>query len=506
VQRVCLQLTDSPGARDLAWEFLRQGALVPVCVSATGLGREEVEELLAGGAERVALPLDAATPGLYQLVKGGPGWERTRELLAELARAFPGRAGTHLVVGLGETEEELLRATASLLEDGVTVALFAFTPIPGTPMAGHPRPTLASYRRIQAGHFLLRRGAVTVSDLRFEAGRLASVGLTRDSFRQLLAGGEAFRTSGCPGCNRPYYNERPGQAMYNYPRPLSPAEAEAEVSAVVDDSTPGPREAGVWRLLETGAGDAAWNMAVDEALARVHARGDGPPTLRLYTWDPPAVSVGYAQALEGEVDLEACRRAGVHWVRRPTGGRAILHEHELTYSLVIRQSRLPGPVPATYGQLARGLAGAMRQLGLEPTLAAPPARAARHSAACFDEPSAHELLVAGKKVLGSAQVRREGVILQHGSWLLQFSPGRLASFLPGVDPGRVAVKAAGVSELLGRPVGAEEAARAFREGFARGLGITLEPGVLTGEELRVARELLPGYAHPALGRPGRGTG
>lgn len=503
VERICLQLTDSPQAQAMAREFLRPGAPFPVCVSATGLGGEEVRELLAGGAERVSLPLDAATPQLYQTVKGNPGWEKTRALLGRLAQEHPGRMGTHLVVGLGETEEEMLRAIGSLLDDGITVALFAFTPIAGTRMAGWPRPSLAVYRRVQVGHFILQQRAATVRDLYFEAGKLASVGLDRESLRQLLADGTAFRTSGCPGCNRPYYNERPGQAPYNYPRPLLPAEVEAEVSQILDDLAPSPHAAGVWRLVESGPGSAAWNMAVDEALALVHAQGNTPPTLRLYTWDPPAVSVGYAQALEGEVNLEECRRAGVHWVRRPTGGRAVLHEYELTYCVVIRQSLLPGSVLATYRRLAAGLAEVLRRLGLDPTLAGATDRPCRRSAACFDEASAHELLVAGKKVLGSAQVRRDGVILQHGSLLLEFSPGRLAQFLPGLSPERVGARAAGVSELRGRPTSAGEAAGAFREGFARGLGITLRPGGLTVKERQLAETLLPRYADPALNRPGR---
>ncbi|HAI21079.1 MAG TPA: radical SAM protein, partial [Clostridiales bacterium UBA8153] len=192
VQRVCLQLTDSPEARALAWEFLRPGGALPVCVSATGLGKEGVEELLAGGAERVALPLDAATPELYRMVKGDPGWEKTRELLSRLVRAFPGRIGTHLVVGLGETEEEMLRTIASLVEDGITVALFAFTPIPGTRMAGSPRPSLAAYRRIQVGHFLLQLGVVTVGGFCFEEGKLVSAGLDRERLQHLLADGTAF--------------------------------------------------------------------------------------------------------------------------------------------------------------------------------------------------------------------------------------------------------------------------------------------------------------------------
>jgi biotin synthase-related radical SAM superfamily protein len=126
---------------------------------------------------------------------------------------------------LGETEQEMVRMIDLLRDWGVTPALFAFTPIPGTAMEKQASPPIASYRRLQiAGHLILN-GLVELRDLSFSAeGRVESVGLGRPELERLLGDGEAFRTSGCPGCNRPYYNEPPRGPLYNYPRALAAQE------------------------------------------------------------------------------------------------------------------------------------------------------------------------------------------------------------------------------------------------------------------------------------------
>jgi len=504
VRRACIQLTDSADAWAEALRLLERPLPVPVCISCTGLNAESAARLLDAGADRVVLPLDAATPEIYAEVKGGSGWAHTRESLRRLAAGAPGRVGTHLVAGLGETEKEMLATIASLIREGVAVGLFAFTPVPGTRLADRSPPDLASYRRVQAGFFLLRKGRVKGQDLGFHFGQLVAPGLDEAGLREFLADGKAFRTSGCPDCNRPYYNERPGREPYNYPRPLTADEARQQVDAVARDLFPRPpqgRSRPTWRLVRSEPAAAAWNMAVDEAMARVHACGLTPPSLRLYAWQPPAVSVGRNQSPGEQVDLAACRREGVEWVRRPTGGGAVLHDEELTYSVILRASSLPGSVLRTYEALAAGLGEALRELGLEPEVATGRPGLPPGSSPCFEAPSAHEFMLEGRKVVGSAQVRREGVILQHGSMLLDFSPERHARFLAGADAGRLRRRAIGVSEAAGRAVTWEEAARAFATGFARGLGITLVEDRLTPEELRLAEELAEGYRQETVKNP-----
>lgn len=230
LRRICLQVVNTHQWRQQALEVLRGLSSVshlPVSVSCEVREAAELEELFAAGAVRIGLPLDVAAPRLFPELKGG-NWEHARGLLSEAARRWPGRISTHLIAGLGETEEEMARAMAGLLDEGITVGLFAFTPLKGTSLQDSPAPDPASYRRMQAVRYLLTKGAASLGDLVFdEAGRLVRIRKAQDAASSLLGGGAAFRTSGCPDCNRPYYNEHPGGVMYNYPRPLTPEEVQS---------------------------------------------------------------------------------------------------------------------------------------------------------------------------------------------------------------------------------------------------------------------------------------
>lgn len=245
VQRACAQIVGSPGAfeRSIAALDLLRGAVgmrVPVSVSFSATARiEHVEALMDAGAERVALPIDACNEQLYRDIKGGHDMPRALGLIGECARRFPGRVSTHLIVGLGETQEEVVSLAASMYQQGVTVGLFAFTPLPGTRLAKRQPPDLNSYRRIQLCCHLLKRASLGQAaegppDFRFSSGRLTGISLPRPVHDMAALWGDAFRTSGCPGCNRPYYNERPGQIPYNYPRPLTPAELADAVTMALD--------------------------------------------------------------------------------------------------------------------------------------------------------------------------------------------------------------------------------------------------------------------------------
>jgi len=224
IQRCCLQVTVSQGTLEKVKEIAaRLGHRLPVSVSVVA-SPTQAKELLDSGAERVGLSLDAANEEAYRRVKGGD-LQGALAIIQKAARLSPGRITTHLMVGLGETEEEMARLIALLLGWGVTPSLFAFTPIRGTAMQDEDPPPLDSYRRLQAVSYLLVRGVRSVGDLSFSAGgRIASFGLATSELEKLLADGEAFQTSGCPGCNRPYYNEPPRGPLYNYPRPLTNTE------------------------------------------------------------------------------------------------------------------------------------------------------------------------------------------------------------------------------------------------------------------------------------------
>ena len=235
LQRLCLQAVYEPGGGKAMADLTRRltaAQPLPLSLSVPVFSVEEAAGFFNAGAERLSIALDAATKELHACYKGGKLQARLRLLLG-CARLWPGRMSTHLICGLGETEEEAAALLNLLLQERITVALFAFTPLKGTALEGHPPPDEASYRRLQALHYLMRRGHVSLGDLRFRRGRLTYFGIDSGSLKDLLEGGEAFQTSGCPGCNRPFYNEKPGGFIYNYPRRLAPSEVAAALGLVL---------------------------------------------------------------------------------------------------------------------------------------------------------------------------------------------------------------------------------------------------------------------------------
>lgn len=264
-----------------------------------------------------------------------------------------------------------------------------------------------------------------------------------------------------------------------------------------------------WRLIVTPPAAGAWNMAVDEAIASHAGRGGVPPTLRFYQWQPACVSLGRHQPL-ADIDLARCARLGYDLVRRPTGGRAILHTDELTYSVAGPQEDpiLAGAVLDSYLRLSQGLLAGLERLGLHVAKAPPTGRAnADAGPVCFEVPSAYEIVVPigrsnsdtyrdPKKLVGSAQSRRQGWVLQHGTLPLLGDVTRLVEVVIFPDEGERALqrqllagRAVTVQDALGRVVSFDEAAQALTAGFQEALGIRLELGELTAGELAAAREL-----------------
>lgn len=239
IARACFQVTVSPDYLETTRQAvmaLAERCDIPICASILPRDVEDVATLLEAGAERVTIALDAACERVYRAVKGG-SWDRTLALLETCAHRFPRRIGTHLIVGLGETEQEMVARFQELADWGVTIGLFAFTPVAGTALAHRLPPPLAQYRRMQAARWLIVHGLAHAAHFRYDKddGRLTEFGMTATRLKELLADGEAFRTAGCPACNRPYYNERPGGVLYNYPRPLTPEEAEREIKLLIQE-------------------------------------------------------------------------------------------------------------------------------------------------------------------------------------------------------------------------------------------------------------------------------
>lgn len=258
-----------------------------------------------------------------------------------------------------------------------------------------------------------------------------------------------------------------------------------------------------WRLLVTPPTDGATNMAIDEAILHALADGVGRPTLRFYQWVPPCLSLGYNQHYD-EVDGAACARLGYSWVRRPTGGRAILHTDELTYSVIapVGDPRVDGGILESYRRLSTGLLAGLRALGADVFQAQrEKVRNSQKGGVCFDTPSNYEITVGGKKLIGSAQVRRRRMVLQHGTLPLTGDLARIFTCLrvtePGSDGRSVSVdwgdwllaRACTLEQALGREVSFHEAADALAQGFASALDLRLEPSDLTQDERTLVERL-----------------
>ncbi|WP_059103262.1 lipoate--protein ligase family protein [Shouchella shacheensis] len=253
----------------------------------------------------------------------------------------------------------------------------------------------------------------------------------------------------------------------------------------------------VWRFIDSGKRSPSYNMALDEALLQWHSEGKIPPTIRFYGWEPATLSVGYFQRVEKEINLEAVKEYGLGFVRRPTGGRGVLHEHELTYSVIVSEehSGMPTSVTEAYRVISEGLLEGFRAVGLDASFSIPSTEKEKEalknprSSVCFDAPSWYELVVEGRKVAGSAQTRQKGVILQHGSILLDMEEDKLFDLFNYKNERlrermqrQFSKKAVAINALRETPIDLNEASAAFKKGFEKGLGITLELYELSAEE------------------------
>ncbi|WP_154973103.1 lipoate--protein ligase family protein [Priestia megaterium] len=259
-----------------------------------------------------------------------------------------------------------------------------------------------------------------------------------------------------------------------------------------------------WRFIDSNNRSPYYNMALDEALLEWHSKGEIPPTIRFYGWNPPTLSIGYFQKAEKEINFDKVKELGLGFVRRPTGGRGVLHDEELTYSVIVSEEypNMPKTVTEAYRVISEGLLEGFRSLGLEAYFAIPRSEEEKNSlknprsSVCFDAPSWYELVVEGRKIAGSAQTRQKGVILQHGSILLEIDEDKLFNVF-NYPNDRVKErmqrafrsKAVAINAIAGRKISIEEAKEAFYKGFASALDIDLEPYTLSEEEEAYVEEL-----------------
>lgn len=256
----------------------------------------------------------------------------------------------------------------------------------------------------------------------------------------------------------------------------------------------------IWRLIKTPPSNGAWNMAVDEAILE-HVQSHAiKPTLRLYAWTPPCLSLGHAQPFK-DVDVERLKSRGWEVVRRLTGGRAILHTDELTYSVTGNASDevLAGGVLESYNRLSKALLYAVQSLSLPVKVQEEKHRTGSQNLnpVCFEVPSSYEITVDGKKLIGSAQARRKEGVLQHGSLPLTGDLTRICDALVFENESarqeakeRLLSRATTVESVLGTNISWDTAANAVVQGFEKELGIEFEVGELSQSELKRAEELV----------------
>jgi lipoate-protein ligase A len=262
-----------------------------------------------------------------------------------------------------------------------------------------------------------------------------------------------------------------------------------------------------WRLLDTGALPASINMGIDEALLQSHANGGSPPTLRFYQWHPPAISLGALQRQPG-FDVGACRRLGLDVIRRPTGGRAVLHQNDLTYSVVAgTREGMPLTLAGAYRLLCSGLLTGFRLLGIEAELGQEKARTDQPDV-CFLRSLMGDIVFAGKKFLGSAQTWQGSSLLQQGSILLEPQTETWAELLGGNGEVRqrhcedLQRRMTSLREILGVDPPISKVKVAIAQGMAQALEVVFVEGQLTPSEWALAHEMAerPRGMEPVLRR------
>ena len=251
-----------------------------------------------------------------------------------------------------------------------------------------------------------------------------------------------------------------------------------------------------YRFVNTNIQDATLNMALDEAILLHHIRGEVPPTLRVFRWSQPSISLGRFQSIEREIESERCQQQGIALVRRPTGGRAVYHRDEFTYSIVIgKREGVPTGVVAAYAYLAQGLLAALKELGVQAELS--DERVSKHpSAACFASSTQADLTSSGFKLIGSAQVWKDESLLQQGSLPLDdrsaefFELLRYPSAVDRAEALALYCEKTTPLHTFAPEASWDDVALAFKSGFGSALHETFVEGELSASEWELARQLV----------------
>lgn len=234
--RICIQTLNYPDNINDLIEIItkiKTHTNTPISVAIPPISKEKMEELHLKGVQRVGIALDGATSEIFDKIKGsnvsGPyTWEEHFQKLKEALEIFsPGFVSTHIIIGLGETERDVTERVEELHRLNILVSFFAFTPINGTKFENIPQPALLSFRKLQLGRFLIINSKKNSKDFTFNRkGEIVNINISKKELKMMIDNTNAFLTSGCPGCNRPYYTSKPSGPIYNYPRALTDEEKE----------------------------------------------------------------------------------------------------------------------------------------------------------------------------------------------------------------------------------------------------------------------------------------
>lgn len=246
------------------------------------------------------------------------------------------------------------------------------------------------------------------------------------------------------------------------------------------------------RFIDTGANDAYVNMAIDEAILQ----NCQIPALRVYSWSPNAVSVGYNQNAQKEINIDYCKKNNINVVRRLTGGKAVFHDKEVTYSFILPENfgLLPKEINESYKMIAKALILALKKINIDAEIKKIPERVA--TPICFNSSNWHEILVNGKKISGSAQRRMDGKILQHGPILIDFDCNKNGSIfnsnntLDSIE--NLKNRITSIKKETNKPIGYNELSSALKDGFKENFGFEMIDSSLSAEERISAQKLMEG--------------
>jgi biotin synthase len=230
IRRLCIQTMNYPKMFEELVGLITEIKInvdIPISVSCQPLEENRMRKLAEAGIERLGIPLDASTETIFMHTKGSKvnglyRWQDHLQALKTAVKVFgKGKVSTHLIAGLGESDKEILYITQKMRDYNVNIGLFSFTPIHGTKLENIKKIPLSRYRRIQLAHYLITRKKTRFENMNFtNNGELSNLGIPKERLVKIIRTGTPFKTSGCPDCNRPFYNERPGGPIYNYPRDL----------------------------------------------------------------------------------------------------------------------------------------------------------------------------------------------------------------------------------------------------------------------------------------------